>query len=38
MRFNVRRNDNGMVDFEVKTTEISTMKDYWRDGMNVVLM
>ena len=37
MRFNVRT-DNGMVVFDVETTEISTMKDYWRDGMNVVLM
>lgn len=37
MRFNVRT-DNGMVVFDVETKEISTMKDYWRDGMNVVLM
>ena len=38
MRFNVRTNDNGMVVFDVDTKEISTMKDYWRDGMNVALM
>ena len=37
MRFNVRT-DNGMVVFDVETKEISTMKYYWRDGMNVVLM
>lgn len=35
MRFNVRKED-GMIVFDVDTpTEISTMKDYWRDGMNV---
>jgi hypothetical protein len=38
MRFNVRTNDNGMVVFDVDTKEISTIKDYWRDGMNVALM
>lgn len=35
MRFNVRKED-GMIVFDVDTpTEISTMKDYWRDGINV---
>lgn len=40
MRFNVRTED-GMIVFDendVKTKEISTMKDYWRNGVNVVTM
>ena len=36
MRFNVYTNDNGMVVFDVKPTEISTMKDYWHDKKNVI--
>ena len=39
MRFNVRTDRDGMVVFDVDTpTEISTMKDYWRNGVNVVSM
>ncbi|MBR3491744.1 MAG: hypothetical protein IKH44_05560 [Bacteroidales bacterium] len=38
MRFNVRTDRDGMVVFDVETNEISTMKDYWRNGVNVFTM
>lgn len=39
MRFNVRTDDrDGMIVFDVDTNEIPTMKDYWRNGVNVALM
>ena len=34
--FNVHTDDNDMVIFDVKTSEISSMKKYWRNSMNTI--